>query len=235
MLMLVDLNRLSMVFKLVVGRGLNVTVPFKLNAHKYADILSLRAELAGAVNTLVFSEEVQGDNTDGIGLVADIETNQQVELRETCILVIGAGGAVQGILGPLLERTPSNLTIANRTKDKAIALARIFSAYGDVRGCGLEETDKQPYDIVINATSTGISGQMPNLPSNIFHGSQLVYDLMYGGRATPFMEWAQASGAQRTSDGLGMLVEQAAESFYIWHGKRPATASVIESVRASLR
>ena len=217
------------------GNGLNVTVPFKLNAWKIADELTDRAQLAGAVNTLFFQDNsIKGDNTDGAGLVKDIELNLNVALTESKILVIGAGGAVRGVLAPMLEKQPESITISNRTKGKADALVEMFADYGTVSSTTLEQANLDRYDIVINATSTGIHGEVPSVSPQVFRGVSLVYDMMYGKNPTKFMQWAgQNSGAQ-ISDGLGMLIEQAAESFKIWHGVMPQTSAVIGAVRSKL-
>ena len=217
------------------GNGLNVTVPFKLNAWKIADELTDRAQLAGAVNTLFFQDNsIKGDNTDGAGLVKDIELNLNVALTESKILVIGAGGAVRGVLAPMLEKQPESITISNRTKGKADALVEMFAEYGTVSSTTLEQANLDRYDIVINATSTGIHGEVPSVSPQVFRGVSLVYDMMYGKNPTKFMQWAgQNSGAQ-ISDGLGMLIEQAAESFKIWHGVMPQTSAVIGAVRSKL-
>ncbi len=216
------------------GNGINVTIPFKFNAYKLVDQLTERAKVAGAVNTVVFGEVIKGDNTDGVGLVTDIETNCGVQLKGRSILIVGAGGATRGIIGPILDRSPMATTIANRTKDKAMELALTFSKFGPVSGCGLDEVSGQSYDIVINATSTELTGSLPAISAHVFRRAELVYDLMYGAERTLFMKWGQKNGARRVSDGLGMLVEQAAESFYIWHGQFPETDSVIETVREKL-
>lgn len=216
------------------GNGLNVTVPFKLNAWKLADQLTDRARLAGAVNTLTLDDVVKGDNTDGAGLVKDIETNLGVPFVDTNILIVGAGGAVRGILSPILELRPKLLVIANRTKGKADALTKIFSDVGNVKASALDEADSDLYDIIINATSTGIHGELPQISPRIFENSKLVYDLVYGKHPTRFMEWAKENGVDQIADGLGMLVEQAAESFNVWHGVMPQTSPVIQAVRKKL-
>ncbi len=216
------------------GHGLNVTVPFKLNAWKLSDRLSDRALLAEAVNTLTLGSEICGDNTDGIGLVTDIEHNLGVSIESARLLLIGAGGAVRGVIGELLNARPEFTYIANRTKDKAIALADRFATLGPVAGGGLDEIRARQYDIVINATSTGLTGEMPDLPESVFSNTELAYDMMYGREQTGFLRLAEQSGVARICDGLGMLVEQAAASFNIWHQKQPETASVIQAVREQL-
>ena len=216
------------------GQGLNVTVPFKINAWKLADVLSERARLAGAVNTLSLGDVITGDNTDGIGLVTDIRQNLGIGMKSAKILVVGAGGAVRGILGDIVSEKPESLFVANRTKDKAIELARQFSEKSPVAGGGLNEIRSQFYEIVINATSSGLTDDVPDLPSDTFANTHLAYDLMYGSTQTQFQKVAKQGGAKKVSDGLGMLVEQAAESFSIWHQKRPQTQSVIHAVRQVL-
>ena len=216
------------------GQGLNVTVPFKINAYRLSDVLSERARLAGAVNTLSLGDQVKGDNTDGKGLVTDIQQNLEVNLTSTRILIVGAGGAVRGIIGELLSANPESIFLANRTKDKALDLADHFSSLGTIHGGGLDEIQAQSYDIVINATSAGLSDEFPNVPSSVFANSILAYDLMYGRELTQFQQIAEREGVKLVCDGLGMLVEQAAESFYIWNQFRPQTKSVIRKVREVL-
>ncbi len=215
------------------GKGCNVTVPYKQEAWTLATDRSGRAELAGAVNTLKFEpdDQIVGDNTDGIGLLRDITINLDQPLFAKRILLLGAGGAVRGVLGSLLEQAPKTLVVANRTVSKAQELAKIFSTIGPVIPCGFDELAGQQFDIVINGTAASLSGDVPPLPDRLFTENALAYDLMYAKEPTVFMEWAHAHGASRIADGLGMLVEQAAESFEIWWGRHPETASVIESIR----
>ena len=215
------------------GKGLNITVPFKLEAWQLADLRSSRAELAGAVNTLKFEEngKVFGDNTDGVGMLRDITSNLGREVADAKVLVIGAGGAVRGVLGPLLEARPSLLHIVNRTADKARDLATVFGEFGPCTASGLDETGEASYDIIINGTAASLHGKVPDLPASIFTDETLAYDMMYGKEPTPFLVWADENGSALVSDGLGMLVEQAAESFYIWHGVRPDTRPVIQALR----
>ena len=216
------------------GNGLNVTVPFKLNAWKLADQLTDRARIAGAVNTLTLEEVVKGDNTDGAGLVKDIEINLGVPFFDKNVLIVGAGGAVRGILSPILERSPNLVVIANRTKGKADELEKIFSDFGNVKAFVLDEADSIANHIIINATSTGIHGELPQISPRIFENTELVYDLVYGKHPTRFMEWAKENNVDQITDGLGMLVEQAAESFNVWHGVLPQTIPVIQAVREKL-
>ncbi|MGW8248362.1 MAG: shikimate dehydrogenase [Acidiferrobacterales bacterium] len=215
------------------GKGCNVTVPYKQEAWSLATERSGRAELAGAVNTLKFESEnrILGDNTDGIGLLRDITINLDQLLFSKRVLVIGAGGAVRGILGPLLEQAPKSLVLANRTVARAEELASIFATIGPVLPCGFDALAGQQFDVVINGTSASLGGELPPLPENLFSRDSLAYDLMYSDRPTLYMEWAAAQGATRVADGLGMLVEQAAESFNIWFGRQPSTAPVIASLR----
>jgi shikimate dehydrogenase len=214
-------------------RGCNVTVPFKFEAFTLArPNLSLRASAAQAANTLKFSDQtIFGDNTDGAGLIADIESNLNIVLRGKQVLLIGAGGAAYGVASPLGHQG-AKLTVANRTADKAQALAAsLNSAESAISGCGFDGIAGRRFDVVINATSAGLSDEMPPLPPGVFAPGALAYEMMYG-RETPFMKFAKQHGA-RTVDGLGMLVEQAAESFFIWRGVRPDTAPVIAALRLS--
>ncbi len=214
------------------GKGLNVTVPFKQDAFELADRLSERAQRAGAVNTLVLDNgEIYGDTTDGVGLLNDLTNNHHQAISGKRILVVGAGGAVRGVLEPLLLETPSRLVIANRTVSKATQLANDFACFGNISASGFDELAGQQFDIVINGTSASLAGELPPLPEGLFAEHACAYDMMYGAEPTPFMQWAQQQGAENTYDGLGMLVEQAAESFYIWRKKRPETRGVIEQLR----
>jgi shikimate dehydrogenase len=216
-------------------KGANVTVPFKLEAAQLASSLSARARAAGAVNTLIFSDgTIAGDNTDGAGLVGDIVRNAGVPLAGQRILLLGAGGAARGVLLPLLGQGPRQLTIANRTLATAEALVARFA---DARGqCQLGACDfadlNSRYDMIINATSASLGGAMPALPEDIFETGALALDMMYGAAPSPFMAFASAHGAQ-ARDGLGMLVEQAAEAFALWRGVRPETGALLASLRAN--
>ena len=214
------------------GKGLNITVPFKQDAWQLATQRSERAERAGAVNTLVINGigDYFGDNTDGAGLVRDLIKNHRLVLEYSNILIVGAGGAVRGVIEPLLSSKPASLTIANRTKEKALQLAENFSDLGNIRGCGLDEFGTDSYDIIINGTSASLSGELPALPATLINENTFCYDMMYATEPTPFMRWAQQQGAKRVVDGKGMLVEQAAESFRIWRGCEPETAPVIEAL-----
>ena len=219
------------------GKGLNITVPFKEEAWHCVTERSKRAELAGAVNTIVFHEDGTrfGDNTDGAGLINDIVKNNHGQIAGHHILVVGAGGATRGIVGPLLDEKPAQLVIANRTAERAVLLAEQFLSIGNVRGCGLNQLGDQKFDVVINATAASLQGELPSLPENIFATDGWCYDLMYGADPTPFMQWSKQQGAVVMLDGLGMLVEQAAESFYLWRGVRPETGQLLSSLRDALR
>lgn len=232
------------------GRGANVTVPFKEEAFRLADRLTERAALAGAVNTLIVvaadaagqgastSPQLVGDNTDGAGLLRDIEHNLGVAVAGRRVLLLGAGGAARGALGPLLAASPAGLFVANRTADKALALAREFAGRApagcSLAGGGFAELAGQRFDLVINATSASLRGDVPPLPRGVFASGSLAYDMMYSASGeTPFLAAARAAGAARTADGLGMLVEQAAEAFFVWRGVRPDSASVLAGLRGS--
>ena len=218
------------------GQGLNVTVPFKRDAFDYASRTTVRATAAKAVNTLILEQDgsITGDNTDGIGLANDILNNLGWEIKAKRLLVLGAGGAVQGILEPLLDLQPQHIVIANRSVDKALRLAKQFSESGYLIGCALDMLEGQEFDVIINGTSTSMYGDHLSLPASLFRGKpNYCYDLMYGAEATPFMQDAKNHGAI-TADGLGMLVEQAAESFSIWRGVRPDTKAIIGLIRESL-
>jgi shikimate dehydrogenase len=224
------------VFELIAlgYKGVNITVPFKLQAFQLATKLSPRAQHAGAVNTLSFNGvDIVGDNTDGAGLVRDIEHNLQIQIAEKRILLIGAGGAAEGVLQPLLTCKPALLVMTNRTLAKAEAMVSKVKAGSDtsVCVCALDDLHAQQFDIVINATSTGLSDGVLPLPPTIFSQNCLAYDMMYG-RETPFMRLARSHGA-RVVDGLGMLVEQAGEAFYGWRGIRPTTPEVIRMIKES--
>jgi len=220
-------------FRAAGGKGLNVTVPFKPDAFRLADQLSDRAKLAEAVNTLKFEAngQVLGDNTDGAGIVHDIEMNLDTPLRDKNILILGAGGAVRGVLDPILRHHPKIIVLANRTVAKAKDLVRAFSAHGKIEASSFDDLKGKHFDIVINGTSASLKGEVPPLPVTIFARGALAYDMMYGDRPTPFMEWAMLHNAEKVVDGLGMLVEQAAESYFVWRGVRPDTRAVIAALR----
>ncbi|UTW05959.1 shikimate dehydrogenase [Pseudomonas benzenivorans] len=219
------------------GKGANVTVPFKEQAFQLADELSARARRAGAVNTLMKREDgsLLGDNTDGAGLVRDLTVNAGFALRGKRILLLGAGGAVRGVLEPLLAQQPAVLVIANRTVAKAEQLAGEFADLGPLVASGFDWLDA-PVDLIVNGTSASLAGELPPIaPSLIESGHTLCYDMMYAREATAFNRWAAEQGAARTLDGLGMLVEQAAEAFFLWRGVRPDSAPVLAELRRQLR
>ncbi|MFP4251515.1 MAG: shikimate dehydrogenase [Guyparkeria sp.] len=221
------------------GRGMNVTVPFKLEAFDLAGRHSERAERALAANTLVFApdpaEPIFADNTDGVGLVNDL-TFHGVNVSGRRLLILGAGGATRGVLAPLLQQAPEELVIANRNPERAYGLVEEFSdAAGDCQlsGCPLAGIEESRFDLIINATPASLTAQLPPLPDALVGSGTVAYDMAYGAEPTVFMEWGESRGA-RALDGLGMLVEQAAESFTLWHGKRPDTAPVRELLREEI-
>jgi shikimate dehydrogenase len=215
------------------GKGANVTVPFKLEAHALASMLTERAQAAGAVNTLKFDGvSIIGDNTDGVGLVTDIVRNVGAAIRGKRVLLLGAGGAARGVMLPLLQEQPAELVIANRTVSKASELATQFAGQGNVRASDFSSL-QDSFDIIVNATSASLAAAVPPVAPVVFAAGALAYDMMYGKEPTVFMRFASRHGAH-VRDGLGMLVEQAAESFYVWRGVRPATASVFAELRAKL-
>ena len=219
------------------GKGLNITVPFKQDAYSYVARTTPRARRAGAVNTLSMQADgtVLGDTTDGVGLVNDIVHNLGWQIRHKKVLILGAGGAVRGVLEPLLEQQPQHVVIANRTVDKALQLSKGFAELGYLLGCGYDMLGEQQFDLIINGTSAGLQGDLPPLPDSLINpeAATACYDMLYGAEPTPFMQWATERGAL-VSDGLGMLVGQAAESFALWRDVRPETASVIANLRAEL-
>lgn len=209
------------------GKGLNCTVPLKELAWQFATKKTERAESAKAVNTLVKQADgsILGDNTDGIGLVNDLTINHNIELKDKRVLILGAGGATRGILSPLLDEHPDCLVVANRTAEKALQLAIEFNH--SFEGCGLDTLHDTPFDLIINATSASLSNELPPLPENLLAKNGVCYDLAYSNTQTAFVRWAEAQGASKSLDGLGMLVEQAAEAFLLWRGVRPDTKAVI--------
>jgi shikimate dehydrogenase len=225
-------------FRASGGRGMNVTVPFKLEAFALADRHTPRAAAAGAVNTLAFGVDgIRGDNTDGAGLVRDLLANLGCALAGRRVLLLGAGGAARGALLPLLEAGPTSLTIANRSAAKAVALAHEFAARAPavaLDGGGFDVLDGRRFDLVINATAASLADEAPPLPAGLYAHDALAYDMMYGRGDTPFLAAARADGAARRADGLGMLVEQAAESFLLWRGVRPDTGPVLTELRRQL-
>lgn len=218
------------------GKGLNITVPLKEEAFKLATQLTERARRAGAVNTLILNNanDYIGDNTDGAGLVHDLTQNHQTELKDKDILILGAGGAVRGILEPFIKQQPARLVIANRTIKRAQDLANDFSDIANITVCEYSQLAGQQFDIIINGTSASLSGDLPPLPDNLLKANSTTYDMMYGKDDTPFMQWSKENNAAVIIDGLGMLVEQAAESFYCWRKVKPNTQPVLESIRKNL-
>lgn len=218
-------------FQAAGGKGLNITVPFKQEAWALADTCSERAQQAEAVNTLVFNDagDSFGDNTDGVGLVRDLIGNQGAHLTGSRLLILGAGGAVRGVLGSLLGEHPQEVIIANRTVDRAERLAASFP--GRVSACGYMALSGRQFDLLINGTAASLRGAQLPLPDGLLAPGAWCYDMMYGDEPTIFMHWGKKRGAAKTLDGLGMLVEQAAESFLLWRGTRPATAPVIRMLR----
>lgn len=217
-------------FEAAGGKGVNVTLPFKSEAFALATEHSDLATQAQAANTLVFRDNnsIYADNTDGPGLVQDLTHNYDYSLRQKRLLLVGAGGATKSILGPLLAQAPAHLFLANRTPEKALTLAKQFELYGEIDGIGLTDIEKKPFDLIINATSASVSGELPLLPNEIIGDKTWCYDLFYADQPTPFLAWAKKLGAENCIDGLGMLVEQAAGSFYLWRGIYPDTQPVIE-------
>ncbi len=218
------------------GKGLNVTVPFKLDAFQFAACHTDRAKRAAAVNTLALQADgrVLGDNTDGVGLINDIKNNLTWEISKKTVLILGAGGAVRGILEPLIKEKPGQLVIANRTLAKAQHLAEQFSDIGKIDICSYDDLAHCQFDMVINGTSASLQGNLPPLPQGLIHQHSCCYDLMYSANTTVFNSWAAQAGAKHLADGLGMLVEQAAEAFYLWRNIRPETKTVIAELRALL-
>ena len=222
------------------GQGANVTVPFKLDALVFADKLSPRARRAGAVNTLQKgrNEEIYGDNTDGIGLVRDLMDNLGLDLNGKRVLLVGAGGAARGAAEPLINAGVGRLKIANRTPEKAQQLIKIFHGLqpqAELAAGNWDSLEGSQFDLIINATSASLSGKVPPLPKGLFAPGAVAYDMMYAARPTPFMSWAEDVGASEVADGLGMLVEQAAEAFFLWRQVRPETTSILHRLRMLLQ
>lgn len=224
------------------GKGLNITLPFKLKAYHFADEVTQRAQLAEAVNTLIKLEsgKILGDNTDGYGLIQDLLENQQQKVKGKNILLIGAGGAVQGVLGPLLDQKPKKIILTNRTLTKAQVLANKFSNKGNISALGFDELNQRTknkqehFDIIINGSSASVTGEIPPLASHIISKETFCYDMMYQKGGTAFTHWVELQGCKKHSDGLGMLVEQAAEAFFLWRHCRPETKTVIKNLRKGL-
>jgi len=232
-----DFERVVRDFFAQGGKGLNVTIPHKEAAAQLADELTPRAHRAGAVNTLAARKGggLLGDNTDGAGLARDLANNHRVSVAGRRVLLLGAGGAARGVLAPLLGLQPSQLVIVNRTVQRARELAQEFSDLGHLQAMGYDELNGSPFDLVINATAASLSGELPALPAGIVNKDSICYDMAYARDETPFVRWAHERGVARAMDGLGMLVEQAAESFHLWRGVRPDTASVLSALVAELR
>ena len=224
-------------FRAQGGRGLNVTLPFKEEAFTLALDRSERADRAHAANTLGFAEDgrIWGDNTDGVGLVRDLTCNLGLPLAGRRLLLLGAGGAARGVVGPLLAEGLAGLVIANRTVARGEALARDFQDAGPVSACGFEALAGRRFDLLINATSASLQGEVPPIPEDVLAPGAWCYDMMYADGPTAFVRWGRTHRAAGTSDGLGMLVEQAAESFFLWRGIRPDTAPVIAGLRKKAR
>lgn len=218
------------------GKGLNVTVPFKREAWELAGELGPEAKQAGAVNTLLMNERgvLVGRNTDGVGLVRDILHNHHGTIAGKKILLVGAGGAARGVLQPLLSESPAQLVIVNRTVSRAQTLADDFSSLGDISAASFDELSGQTFDLIINATAASLQGEVPPLADECCAPTTWCYDMMYGAEPTPFVQWGTQHGVEKSLDGLGMLVEQAAESFFYWRGVRPETAPVIQQIRNDL-
>ncbi len=214
------------------GSGANVTLPFKVEAFRFADHASERARLAGAANFLAMNAgRVDADNTDGAGLVADLTENLRIDISASRILLLGAGGAARGVIAPLLALRPRRLVLANRTVARARELAERFSRLGAIEVAGLAAIPDEDFDLVLNATSTSTHGQMLSLPTRLMRPGSFAYDMAYGASARPFLARARARG-MGVSDGLGMLVEQAAESFHLWRGRRPSTERILDELRS---
>ena len=215
------------------GRGLNVTVPHKIAAVDIASELTTRAAHAGAVNTLAMQQDgtILGDNTDGAGLVRDLCDNLGLVIIRRRILIVGAGGATRGVLAPLLALGPTELVIANRTPERAQDLARAFVKLGPVQGIGIRDISGGPFDLVINATSASLSGELPPMADSVVGPETVCYDMAYGKTDSPFVQWSLKRGCARAVQGWGMLVEQAAESFRLWRGLKPGTASVLSALK----
>jgi len=208
------------------GKGLNITVPFKTDAHDFVTSLSDYAKNAGAVNTIVLREDgtFYGANTDGIGLLRDLKKRLRLQLEQKKILILGAGGATQGIVEPLLQENPAELVIANRTVEKAQAIVQRFKPYNVLQSCALDKIPEKNYDVVLHATSAGLQQASLDLPEAIIGTNTCCYDLLYSDSDTAFMQWSKSHGAKNVYDGFGMLLEQAAEAFYLWRKQRPDTA-----------
>jgi len=217
-------------------RGLNVTVPFKREAWELCHSRTPRAGIAGAVNTLILQADgkIHGDNTDGVGLIRDLVHNLKINIGGQKVLILGAGGAVRGVLEPLLALSPAKLTIANRNLDRARQLARDFTSFGKIEAVAYNRLKREGYHLIINATAAGLSNQVPPISATILQPEGVCYDMMYKlNAATAFVEWSRAQGVKQSYDGLGMLVEQAAAAFSLWRDRQPDTGRVMALLRAS--
>lgn len=219
------------------GKGVNITLPFKQDAWRFADYRSPQAERAGAVNTLAVQADgrLYGANTDGIGLLKDIRMNLGWQIEGKRLLLIGAGGAARGVLQPLLQAGPRSLTIVNRTVNKATELAHEFGDLGPIKAGSFDGLQGEQFDLLINATAASLQGELPPLSNDILSADACAYDMLYATAKTPFNDWAEINGAHQVADGLGMLIEQAAESFFIWRAVRPDTTPLIKTVRVALQ
>jgi shikimate dehydrogenase len=213
------------------GRGLNVTLPYKQTAAELVNRMTPRAELAGAVNTIARQDhELLGDNTDGVGLVTDLDRNLGLPPKGKRVLLLGAGGAARGVIGPLLEAGVASIHVANRTAERAEGLATYFKAHGDISSSRFDEVSGE-YDLVLNATSASLRGEVPPISSSVIGEQTVCYDMAYGKGDTEFTIWAKGYGASLAVTGWGMLVEQAAESFFLWRGVRPQTRQVLDAIK----
>lgn len=217
------------------GRGANVTLPFKQQAWEFADQLSERAALSGAVNTVkkLSDGQILGDNTDGIGLLSDLERLKMINAGDN-VLLVGAGGAARGVIHPLLS-SGVTLTVVNRTAERAEELAGLFAKSGTIRAAAFDQLADQRFDLIINATSSGVEGKTPPLPAELIHPGVRCYDMFYQSGLTPFLLWCQTQGAHALADGVGMLVGQAAHAFYIWHGVMPDVAPIIAQLKQAMQ
>ena len=215
------------------GLGLNVTVPFKEEAYSFCGVLTERAQLCGSVNTIHFDKELNsfGDTTDGQGFINDLKINHQIDIKDKTILILGAGGSVKSILEPICNELPCKIVIANRTVSRAEELAEKFSKLCNITACAYSDLATEPFELVVNGTSLSLIGELPAISKSVVNKRTCCYDLMYSDTDTVFLRWASELGAAKVMDGLGMLVEQAAESFLIWHGVKPDTTKIIYALR----
>jgi len=228
-----NFNEYVKLFSSLGGKGLNITVPFKEDACSVCTSLTQRAENSGSVNTIRIDEHknIHGDTTDGQGLINDLTINYSINLKNKSILILRAGGSVKAILEPFCNQEPGSIIIANRTVSRAEQLAKKFSDQGNIEACSYAELSNRSFDLIINGTSLSLRGELPPIPGIVINNGACCYDLMYSDTDTIFMKWAAEQGASKVVDGLGMLVEQAAEAFLIWHGVKPDTAPVIQALK----